>query len=49
LLNFPVIPNALVQLEGTYHPPLFNPPMDVDGYCASIKKNQGWLMPWRAD
>lgn len=37
------------QLENEYHPPLFNPPNDVGGYCGSIAKHGGWLAPWRTD
>jgi hypothetical protein len=37
------------QLEKEYHPPLFNPPNDVEGYCGSIAKHGGWLAPWRTD
>ena len=36
-------------LEDEYHPPLVNPPMDIEGYCASNAKHQGWLAPWRED
>ena len=36
-------------VRSRYHPPLFNPPMDVEGYCESIAKHGGWLAPWRTD
>jgi arylsulfatase I/J len=37
------------ELESEYHTPLKDPPMDIVGYCDSIKKLGGWSAPWRED
>ena len=33
-------------LANEYHPPLDNPPVDLDGYCAAVALNGGFVGPW---
>lgn len=34
------------SLSDTYHPPMKNPPIDLDGYCAAVEGNQNFVGPW---
>ena len=36
----------VVQLAETYHPPIHNPPEDLDGYCAAVDANRDYVGPW---
>ena len=36
----------VVDLADTYHPPILNPPTDLDGYCAAISANGNVVGPW---
>lgn len=35
------------ELTHEYHPPQRNPSPDLDGYCAAIKLNGGFVGPWQ--
>ena len=32
--------------EDEYHPPVLNPPIDLDGYCAAVEANKNFVGPW---
>eukprot|EP00041_Stephanoeca_diplocostata_P036965 m.1375855 g.1375855 ORF g.1375855 m.1375855 type:complete len:654 (+) comp24961_c0_seq4:97-2058(+) len=34
------------ELAEEYHPPIKNPPIDVDGYCGAIARNKNFVGPW---
>eukprot|EP00039_Didymoeca_costata_P030846 m.31698 g.31698 ORF g.31698 m.31698 type:complete len:644 (+) comp8339_c0_seq1:63-1994(+) len=46
----PAIVKTLLQwvddLAYEYHPPMNNPAIDLDGYCAAINLNKGFVGPW---
>lgn len=29
-----------------YHPPIHDPPEDLDGYCAAVEANGNFVGPW---
>ena len=47
----PDIVRALMQRveeisHQNYHPPVNNPPIDLDGYCAAVNANDNFVGPW---
>jgi arylsulfatase A-like enzyme len=34
------------ELAEAYHPPVLNPPEDLDGYCAAVDANRNFVGPW---
>ena len=36
----------MTQLAEEYHPPVDNPPEDLDGYCAAVAANGNFVGPW---
>jgi arylsulfatase A-like enzyme len=37
------------ELAEEYHPPVHDPPIDLDGYCAAIHANGNFVGPWMKD
>ena len=36
----------MVEVAEEYHPPQKNPPVDLDGYCAAVHRNDNFVGPW---
>ena len=36
----------VARLAEEYHPPVHNPPEDLDGYCAAVEANRDYVGPW---
>lgn len=35
------------EIAKEYHPPMENPPLDLDGYCAAVNDNFNFVGPWQ--
>jgi len=38
--------SRMIEVAEEYHPPQMNPPVDLDGYCAAVKRNDNFVGPW---
>jgi hypothetical protein len=50
--NPQVVASMLVwfdELAAEYHPPMRNPPVDMDGYCAAVNGNFNFVGPWQRE
>lgn len=34
------------ESNAEYHPDVYGPPVDYDGFCAGVNANGGWVSPW---